>query len=584
MKRLIYPLLGLALMTTTAVADTAPTAAPGGGDRYSGLGFATRAPVLATHGMAATAQPLATQVAIDILKRGGSAIDAAIAANAALGLMEPVGCGIGGDLFAIVWDPKTKKLYGYNGSGRSPMGRSLEDLKRKLNGRTDMPSHGSLTVTVPGAVDGWFALHQRFGKLPMKKVLEPAIRYAEQGYPVSQLVADYWKRNFRGFERNAKDIEEIANARATYLVNGEAPAHGQMFRNPDLARTYGLIAKGGRDAFYKGKIAKTMDAYFRRIGGDLRLKDFAAHTGDWVDPVGVNYRGYDVYELPPNTQGVAALQMLKMLEAYDLKSMGRGSADALHVMVEAKRLAFEDLGKFYADPATYNAPVAELISDAYAAKRRALIDMKRANPETPPGEIKLRQGDTTYLTTADSDGMMVSLIQSNYRGMGSGLVADGLGFMFQDRGELFALDPSHPNVYAPGKRPFQTIIPAFVMKDGKPFMSFGVMGGDLQPQGHVQILVNMIDFGLNVQEAGDAARFRHVGSEDWTRKNSGGVGKLQLETGIGEDVRNELKRRGHDIEPGDGGFGGYQAIMRDPATGVYWGASEMRKDGSAIGY
>ncbi len=584
MKRLIYPLLGLALMTTTAVADTAPTAAPGGGDRYSGLGFATRAPVLATHGMAATAQPLATQVAIDILKRGGSAIDAAIAANAALGLMEPVGCGIGGDLFAIVWDPKTKKLYGYNGSGRSPMGRSLEDLKRKLSGRTDMPSHGSLTVTVPGAVDGWFALHQRFGKLPMKKVLEPAIRYAEQGYPVSQLVADYWKRNFRGFERNAKDIEEIANARATYLVNGEAPAHGQMFRNPDLARTYGLIAKGGRDAFYKGKIAKTMDAYFRRIGGDLRLKDFAAHTGDWVDPVGVNYRGYDVYELPPNTQGVAALQMLKMLEAYDLKSMGRGSADALHVMVEAKRLAFEDLGKFYADPATYNAPVAELISDAYAAKRRALIDMKRANPETPPGEIKLRQGDTTYLTTADSDGMMVSLIQSNYRGMGSGLVADGLGFMFQDRGELFALDPSHPNVYAPGKRPFQTIIPAFVMKDGKPFMSFGVMGGDLQPQGHVQILVNMIDFGLNVQEAGDAARFRHVGSEDWTRKNSGGVGKLQLETGIGEDVRNELKRRGHDIEPGDGGFGGYQAIMRDPATGVYWGASEMRKDGSAIGY
>ena len=571
-------------MTTTAVADTAPTAAPGGGDRYSGLGFATRAPVLATHGMAATAQPLATQVAIDILKRGGSAIDAAIAANAALGLMEPVGCGIGGDLFAIVWDPKTKKLYGYNGSGRSPMGRSLEDLKRKLNGRTDMPSHGSLTVTVPGAVDGWFALHQRFGKLPMKKVLEPAIRYAEQGYPVSQLVADYWKRNFRGFERNAKDIEEIANARATYLVNGEAPAHGQMFRNPDLARTYGLIAKGGRDAFYKGKIAKTMDAYFRRIGGDLRLKDFAAHTGDWVDPVGVNYRGYDAYELPPNTQGVAALQMLKMLEAYDLKSMGRGSADALHVMVEAKRLAFEDLGKFYADPATYNAPVAELISDAYAAQRRALIDMKRANPETPPGEIKLRQGDTTYLTTADSDGMMVSLIQSNYRGMGSGLVADGLGFMFQDRGELFALDPSHPNVYAPGKRPFQTIIPAFVMKDGKPFMSFGVMGGDLQPQGHVQILVNMIDFGLNVQEAGDAARFRHVGSEDWTRKNSGGVGKLQLETGIGEDVRNELKRRGHDIEPGDGGFGGYQAIMRDPATGVYWGASEMRKDGSAIGY
>jgi len=584
MKKLAAALIGLALMSTTTLADTIPNAAPGGGDRYSGPGFATRAPVLATHGMAATAQPLATQIAVDVLKRGGSAVDAAIAANAALGLMEPVGCGIGGDLFAIVWDPKTGKLYGYNGSGRSPMGRSLEDLKRKLNGRTDMPSHGSLTVTVPGAVDGWYALHERFGKLPMKKVLEPAIRYAEQGYPVSQLVADYWRRNFRGFERNAKDIEEIANAKATYLIDGRAPAHGEIFRNPDLARTYRVLAAGGRNAFYKGKLAKTMDAYFRRIGGDLRLKDFAAHTGDWVDPVGVNYRGYDVFELPPNTQGVAALQMLRMLEAYDLKSMGRGSADALHVMVEAKRLAFEDLGKFYADPASYNAPVDELISKAYADKRRALIDMKRVNPNTPPGEIKLRQGDTTYLTTADSDGMMVSLIQSNYRGMGSGLVADGLGFMFQDRGELFALDPTHPNVYAPGKRPFQTIIPAFVMKDGKPFMSFGVMGGDLQPQGHVQIVVNMIDFGLNIQEAGDAARFRHVGSEDWTRKNSGGVGKLQLETGIGEEVRDELKRRGHDIEPGDGGFGGYQAIMRDPATGVYWGASEMRKDGSAIGY
>jgi gamma-glutamyltranspeptidase/glutathione hydrolase len=584
MNRFAAAFIGFALMTTTALADTAQNAAPGGGDRYSGPGFATRAPVLATHGMAATAQPLATQIAVDVLKRGGSAVDAAIAANAALGLMEPVGCGIGGDLYAIVWDPKTGKLHGYNGSGRSPMGRSLEDLKRKLNGRTDMPSHGSLTVTVPGAVDGWFALHERFGKLPMKKVLEPAIRYAEQGYPVSQLVADYWKRNFKGFERNAKDIEEIANAKATYLIDGRAPTHGEIFRNPDLARTYRALASGGRNAFYKGKLAKTMDAYFRRIGGDLRLKDFAAHTGDWVDPVGVNYRGYVVYELPPNTQGVAALQMLRMLETYDLKSMGRGSADALHVMVEAKRLAFEDLGKFYADPASYNAPVDELISQAYADKRRALIDMKRANPNTPPGEIKLRQGDTTYLTTADSDGMMVSLIQSNYRGMGSGLVADGLGFMFQDRGELFALDTSHPNVYAPGKRPFQTIIPAFAMKDGKPFMSFGVMGGDLQPQGHVQILVNMIDFGLNVQEAGDAARFRHVGSEDWSRKDSGGVGKLQLETGIGEDVRDELKRRGHDIEPGDGGFGGYQAIMRDPATGVYWGASEMRKDGSAIGY
>ena len=565
-------------------AEPTQTAAPGGGDRYAGAGFATRAPVLARHGMAATAQPLATQIAIDVLKAGGSAVDAAIAANAALGLMEPVGCGIGGDLYAIVWDPKTGKLHGYNGSGRSPAGRSLEDLRRKLGSRTDMPSHGSLTVTVPGTVDGWYALHQRFGKLPMDQVLNPAIRYAEEGFPVSQLVAEYWKRNFRAFERNAADIEEIDNAKKTYLVDGKAPAHGEIFRNPDLARTYRAIAKSGRDAFYSGNLARTMDGYFRRIGGDMRLADLAAHKGDWVDPVGVRYRGYHVYELPPNTQGIAALQMLKILEAYDLKAMGRGSADALHVMVEAKRLAFEDLAKFYADTSFYNAPITELVSDGYAATRRALIDMKRANPDVSPGEIKLRQGDTTYLTTADSSGMMVSLIQSNYRGMGSGLVPDGLGFMLQDRGELFALDPSHPNVYAPAKRPFQTIIPAFVMKDGKPFMSFGVMGGDLQPQGHVQILVNMIDFGLNVQEAGDAARFRHVGSDDWLRKSSSGVGKLQLETGIAPDVRRELTRRGHDLQPGDGGFGGYQAIMRDPATGVYWGASEMRKDGAAIGY
>jgi gamma-glutamyltranspeptidase/glutathione hydrolase len=582
--RLIISFGALALMTTAALADDAPTAAPGGGDRYVGQGFATRAPVLGQHGMAATAQPLATQVAIDILKKGGSAMDAAIAANAALGLMEPVGCGIGGDLYAIVWDPKTKKLYGYNGSGRSPMGRSLEDMKRKLGDRKTIPSHGSLSVTVPGAVDGWFALHDRFGKLPMKDVLSPATQYARDGFPVTQLIASYWARNFKGFERLGPMIEEIDNAKRTYLINGQAPREGQIFKNPDLARTYDMLAKGGRDAYYKGAIAKTIDAYFKRIGGDLRYEDFATHKGDFVDPVSVNYRGYDVYELPPNTQGVAALQILKMLEAYDLKKMGRNSADALHIMVEAKRLAFEDLAKFYADPATYNMPVAELISDAYAKKRRALIDMGRVNPNVPPGEIKLRQGDTTYLTAADKDGMMVSLIQSNYRGMGSGLVADGLGFMFQDRGELFALEPGHANVYAPGKRPFQTIIPAFVMKDGKPWMSFGLMGGDMQPQGHVQILVNMIDFGLNVQEAGDAARFRHESSEDWARKDSAGVGELMLETGIGADARRELERRGHKLVKGDGSFGGYQAILRDPETGVYWGASEMRKDGAAIGY
>jgi gamma-glutamyltranspeptidase/glutathione hydrolase len=288
--------------------------------------------------------------------------------------------------------------------------------------------------------------------------------------------------------------------------------------------------------------------------------------------------------VPPNTQGVAALQMLKLLEGFDLKKLGFGSADALHVMVEAKRLAFEDLAKFYADPASYNAPIAELISDSYATQRRALIDMARANPNVAPGDIKLKQGDTTYLTTADKDGMMVSLIQSNYRGMGSGLVAPGLGFMFQDRGQLFTMEPGHANVYAPGKRPFHTIIPGFVMKDKKPWLAFGVMGGDMQPQGHVQIVVDVVDFGLNVQEAGDAARFHHAGSEDWSRADAGGVGSLELETGIAQGVRDELARRGHTITAGDGGYGGYQAIMRDRATGVYWGASEMRKDGAAMGY
>jgi gamma-glutamyltranspeptidase/glutathione hydrolase len=588
MRSALAAAIGILLMakpTFAAEKEFRNTAAPGGGDRYTGEPFATRAPVIAEHGMAATAQPLATMVAIDILKRGGSAVDAAIAANATLGLMEPVACGIGGDIFVILWDPKSRKLYGLNGSGRSPMGRSLAELKATLGDKTLIPSHGSLPVTVPGTVDGWFEMHDRFGKLPMDEVLAPAIKYARAGFPVSQLVAYYLERNFKSFEKNKHLIEELANAKATYLIDGRTPKHGEIFRNPDLARTYELIARGGRDAFYEGAIARTIDAYFRRIGGDLRYEDFARHTSTWVNPVSVSYRGYELYELPPNTQGVAALQMLNLLKGFDLKAMGRGSADALHVMIEAKRLAFEDLAKFYADPAFYDPPIKTLISEAYAARRRALISMDRVNDDIGPGEVKLVQGDTTYLTTADEDGMMVSLIQSNYRGMGSGLVPDGLGFMFQDRGELFHLDPSHPNVYAPGKRPFHTIIPAFVMKDGKPFMSYGVMGGDMQPQGHVQVLVNMVDFGLNIQEAGDAARFRHYnGPEPTGEPAPSPAGTLQLESGISPAVRDELARRGHKLEPGDGGFGGYQAIMRDPQTGVYWGASEMRKDGAAMGY
>ena len=569
----------------------------GRGDRYSGNSWSTRSPVIAQHGMAATEQPLASEIAISILKQGGSAVDAAIAANAAIGLMQPVLNGIGGDLFAIVYDPKTHKLYGYNGSGRSAMGRDLARMKQEITVAykeagmpvaDHIPPVGSLPVTVPGTVDAWFALHDKFGKLPMTRVLAPAIDYAKNGFPVTQLIASYWKGNMAAFERRRKLIEEYDNARHTYLIpdtnGGHTPAEGEIFKNPDLANTLSLIATGGRDIFYKGRIAHTIDAYFRRIGGDLRYKDFAKHHGEWVQPLTVNYRGYDVYELPPNGQGGAVLEMLQILKHYDLKKMGAGSADALTAMLEAKRLAYEDLAKFYADPAFVKVPMKELLSDKYAKARMKLIDLAHANPDIGPGDPLPHHGDTIYLTTADKDGMMVSLIQSNYRGMGSGLMPDHLGFMFQDRGELFSLHAGAANVYAPGKRPFHTIIPAFVMKDGKPFMSFGLMGGDMQPQGHVQVLTNIIDFGMNVQDAGDAARWRHYGGSEPTGEPSTGIGSVEMESGFSTAVKKELARRGYKVVPGTGAFGGYQAIQYDPVQHVYWGASEMRKDGEVIGY
>jgi gamma-glutamyltranspeptidase/glutathione hydrolase len=580
----------LSILGTLLLASTAMTimgvSEIGRGERYSGNRWASRSPVIAIHGMAATAQPLATQIAIDILKRGGTAVDAAIAANAALGLMEPVSCGIGGDLFAIVWDPKTHKLYGLNGSGRSALGRDLPKLMAELKGRKQIPPYGSLAITVPGTVDAWFELHNKFGKLPIAEALAPAIAYAREGFPVSQLIASYWSRNMANFEKVfvSRGLEEIANARATYLVDGQAPKEGDIFKNPDLAATYEKIAQGGRDAFYKGEIARMIDAYMKRINSDLRYEDFAAHESTWVTPVTVNYRGYTVAELPPNGQGAAALQILKIIEGFDLKSMGAGSAAALHVMIEAKRLVYEDLARYYADPAFSKVPVAWLISDKYAAERRALIKPNRALNNIGPGEARLKEGDTTYFTIADKDGMMVSLIQSNYRGMGSGLVADHLGFMFQDRGELFALTPGHPNVYAPGKRPFHTIIPGFLLKDGEPLMSFGVMGGDMQPQGHVQVLTNIIDFEMNLQEAGDAARWRHYGSTELTGEARAGVGTVTLETGFSSKTRKGLEKIGHRLTGPDGSFGGYQAIWRDAKRGVYFGASEMRKDGQAQGY
>ncbi|MCZ6653737.1 MAG: gamma-glutamyltransferase family protein, partial [Planctomycetota bacterium] len=436
-----------------------------GGDRMSSRSFATRSEVIAKHGMVATSQPLATQVAIDILKKGGSAVDAAIAANAALGLMEPIGSGIGGDLFAIVWDSKTQKLYGLNASGRSPKSLTLQYFKDK--GFKQIPNFGPLPVSVPGCVDGWFELHKKFGKLPMSEVLAPATRYAKEGFPLSELIAYYWKFGDR--------LKEHPNFASTYLPGGKAPAKGEIFRNPDLARTYETLAKEGRDAFYRGSLAKTMDAFCKRVGCFMRNEDLAAHTSTWVEPVSTNYRGYDVWELPPNGQGIAALQMLNIVEYFDVSAMGHNTGDFLHLMIEAKKIAYEDRARFYADPEFSKLPTAELISKKYAAERRKLFHPKKVLRSIEPGHPGLSAGDTVYLTVADKDRNMVSLIQSNYRGFGSGLVPDGLGFCFQDRGALFTLEEGHRNVFEPGKRPFHTIIPAFITKDGKPFMSFGVM-------------------------------------------------------------------------------------------------------------
>ncbi|KAA3614433.1 MAG: gamma-glutamyltransferase [Planctomycetota bacterium] len=544
-------------------------------DRITGRSFATRSEVLATNGMAATSQPLATQAALEILRAGGNAVDAAIAANAVLALTEPTGCGLGGDLFALLWSAEEKKLVGLNASGRSPASLSLAYLKKHHS--KGIPALGPIPVTVPGCVDGWFQLHDRFGKLSMAEILAPAIRYAREGFPVTELIAYYWSRSvpmlrrFPGFEEQ-------------FTVDGRGPRKGEIFRNPNLAATLELLAEKGRDAFYKGEIAGKIDAYMKENGGFLRLEDLAAHQSEWVEPVSTSYRGYDLWELPPNGQGIAALQILNILEGFDLQKMGFGSADYVHHFTEAKKLAFEDRARFYADPAFANVPVQGLISKEYAAKRRKLIQPKKAARRYDAGKPALEHGDTVYLCTADRDGNMVSLIQSNYRGMGSGMSPGDLGFILQDRGELFSLEEGHPNVFEPGKRPFHTIIPAFLTQNGKPIMAFGVMGGATQPQAHAQILINLLDFGMNLQEAGDAPRMVHNGSSQPTGEKMRNGGFLSLESGIGDEVRRELEKRGHRLRRSVGGFGGYQAIWRDPESGVYYGASESRKDGHAAGF
>ena len=549
-------------------------------DRVASRSFATRAEVIAQNGMVATSQPLAAQIGLDVLKAGGNAIDAAIATNAALGLMEPTGNGIGGDLFAIVWSAQEQKLYGLNASGRSPLGLSYDQMRAELAKLEvdKIPSRGMLPISVPGTVDGWYELHGKFGKMPMSDILAPAIRYAEEGFPLTELIAYYWKYAYY--------YEDVPGAAyETWMPGGVAPKKGEIFKNPDLANTYRRIAAGGRDVFYRGEIADEIDAFMRAHGGFLRKADLEAHTSTWVDPVSVNYRGYDVFELPPNGQGIAALQMLNILEGYDLRGMGWNSPEALHVMIEAKKLAFEDRAKFYGDPEFSDIPLEWLLSKEYAAERRALIDLKRAASRVDAGNPALQQGDTIYLTTADSEGNMVSLIQSNYRGMGSGVMVPGQGFGFQDRGEMFVFEPrDHANVYAPGKRPFHTIIPAFVMKDGQPWMSFGLMGGAMQPQGHAQIVMNLVDFDMNLQEAGDAARWQHYGSTDYDTPQMKDGGYVTTESGIPFESVNALEKLRHDMRTDTGGYGGYQAIRWDAENKVYIGASESRKDGHAVGY
>jgi gamma-glutamyltranspeptidase/glutathione hydrolase len=551
-----------------------------GGDRVDGATFASRSAAWGVHGAAATAHPLATLAAIEVLKAGGSAVDAAICANAVLGFGEPISCGIGGDCFVMLWDPKTKKVVGLNGSGRSPRGLSLETVRaRSKNGL--IPSYGAISVSVPGAVDAWWSLHQRYGKLPWRDLFQPAIRHAEDGAPIVQNVAFYVEASNRNFTKPGAGLEEVENFKSIWAPGGKTPREGDVFRNPQLAHTYRLIAEGGGRAFYEGEIADSIERYFKRIGGWMTKADLAAHRTEWVEPASIDYRGVDVWGLPPNSQGLVTLQLLNMMAEFDLKGMGFQSAATIHHSVEAKRLAFEDRARFYADPAFYRQPAAWLLSKDYARERARLIRPDSILQTVSPGQAP-SHGDTTYFTTADADGMMVSIIQSNYRGMGSGLMPDGLGFMFQDRGELFALTDGHPNIYAPGKRPFQTIIPGFATQGGQPLLSFGVMGGDMQPQGQAQIISNIVDFGLGIQEAGDSPRWHHDGGSEPTGEDLGPIGVLNLETGVPEATKAGLAKLGWTFKPAPGGYGGYQAIQRWP--GRYAAATEMRKDGVALAW
>lgn len=535
-----------------------------------------RSVVFAKHGMVCASQPLAAQVGLDMLKAGGNAYDAAIATNACLGLMEPTSCGPGGDLFVLVWDAKTKKLYGLNASGRSPYKATRELMAER--GHKTIPEFGPLSWSVPGCVDGWAELNKRFGRKSLAEILEPAIRYAEEGFPVSEVIAGSWNTGARRLSRDP-------GSAAIFLPGGRAPRKGQVFKNLALARTYRRIAEGGRDAFYRGPIAEEIVKLSNKVDGLFTMKDFADHASTWVEPVSSNYRGYDVCELPPNGQGIATLQMLNLLEGYDIKKIGPNTADFWHLFLEAKKITFADRAKYYADPDFAKMPIAGLISKSYAAERRKLIDERKVLTHVEPGDPRLSTSDTVYFCVVDNERNCVSMIQSNYQGFGSGVASAELGFGIQNRGCLFALDPKHANSLEPHKRPFHTIIPAMVMKNGEPWLVFGVMGGDMQPQGQVEVLCNLIDFGMDVQAAGEAPRLEHAGSPTPTGKRGDeDGGTVKAEPGVPDDVIAALEKRGHKVERVKVNSGGYQGIRIDSLHGVLQGGSEARKDGCAVGY
>jgi len=542
-----------------------------GFDRVTGEDFTSRSEVIAAHGMVASSHPLATQIGLEILKQGGSAVDAAIAVNAALGLMEPTGNGIGGDLFAIVWDAKSKKLYGLNASGPAPKKLSLDYFQK--NNLSEYPEFGPLPVTVPGAVAGWSELHKKFGKLPIDRLFKPTITYAREGFPVTETIAYY-------FALNKQRFQDYPNFKEVWMANGDVPKTGEIFKNPALGNTLETLADKGLSEFYTGDIARITADFIQAQGGFLSYDDLAGYRPEWVQPISTDYRGYEVWELPPNTQGLATLQILNILEGFNLAELGLYSTEYIHLFIEAKKLAFADRAKFYADPRFAKLPIETLLSKDYATKRRQEINPKKAALVDASGLPQ--HGDTVYLTTADQEGNMVSLIQSNYSGMGSGMTPPELGFMLQNRGTLFSLDPKHLNVVAGGKRSFHTIIPAFVTKDGDPYISFGVMGGATQPQAQAQVLINIIDFGMNLQEAGDAPRIVHSGSSQPSGERMRSGGTVSLESAFDEKIRKELVEMGHTLKYEKGSFGGYQAIMKK--NGVYYGASESRKDGQAAGY